>query len=119
MVNATDVSGNTSSTLLIVDNTNATTVNLGRSGLARFDLAAIDLTFAPDAKLTISEAQLQSLTGPDNRLIVKGGLDDTVTLTGGHATGQSTVIDGERYAIFSLGTAGGTVLLDDDIRAVI
>ncbi len=119
VVNATDVSGNTSSTLLIVDNTNATTVNLGRSGLARFDLAAIDLTFAPDARMKITEAQLQSLTGPDNRLIVKGGDDDTVTLTGGLATGQSTVIDGERYAIFTLGTGGGTVLLDDDIRAVI
>ena len=119
VVNATDAAGNTSSTLLIVDNTNATTVNLGRSGLARFDFAAIDLTFAPDAQMTISEAQLQSLTGPDNRLIVKGGMDDTVTLTGAHATGQTTFIDGERYAIFTLGTAGGTVLLDDDIRAVL
>ena len=119
VVNATDGSGNTSSTLLVVDNTNVATVNLGRSGLARFDFAAIDLSFAPDATLTITEAQLMSLTGPEHRLIVKGGDDDTVTLSGGQATGQSTLIDGERYAIFSLGAAGGTVLLDDDIRAVI
>ena len=119
VVNTADTAGNQSSTLFIVDNTNATTVNLGRPGLANFDFTAIDLSFAPDAQMTINESQLRSLTGPDQRLIVKGGEDDTVTLTGGKATGQTTMIDGERYAIFTLGNAGASVLLDDDIRAVI
>jgi len=113
------VAGNQSSTLFIVNDTNSTTVNLGRAGLARFDFAAIDLNFAPDARMTISEAQLNALTGPDQRLIVKGDTDDIVTLTGGRATGDTTMIDGERYAIFTLGNAGASVLLDDDIRAVI
>ena len=119
VVNTADTAGNQSSTLLIVDNTNATTVNLDRPGLASFDFTAIDLTFAPDAKMAINEQQLNALTGPDHRLIVKGGNDDTVTLTGGTLTGQSTVIDGERYNIFTLGSSGATVLLDDDIRAVV
>jgi len=119
VVNSSDVAGNQSSTLFIVNDTNSTTVNLGRAGLARFDFAAIDLNFAPDARMTISEAQLNALTGPDQRLIVKGDTDDIVTLTGGRATGQTTMIDGERYAIFTLGNAGASVLLDDDIRAVI
>lgn len=119
VVNAADAAGNQSSTLLIVDNTNSPTVNLGRSGLANFDFAAIDLTWAPDARLTITEAQLRDLTGPDNRLMVKGGADDTVTLVDAAATGASQMVDGQRYAVYTLGSSGATLLLDDDIRAVI
>ncbi|MGQ0564004.1 MAG: Ig-like domain-containing protein [Gemmobacter sp.] len=119
VVNTGDAAGNQSSTLFIVDNTSASDVNLSRAGLGRFDFSAIDLTFAPDAQMSISEAQLRAMTAPDNRLVVKGGMDDTVTLVGGVATGQTTLIDGERYAIFTLGSAGATVLLDDDIRTVI
>lgn len=119
VINTADAAGNQSSTLLIVDNTNAPTVNLGRAGLTNFDFTAIDLTFAPDARMTITEAQLRDLTGPDNRLIVKGGADDTVTLQNAAATGQFETIDGQRYAVFSLGTGGATVLLDDDIRTVL
>jgi large repetitive protein len=119
VVNTADTAGNQSSTLFIVDNTNATTVDLNRPGLASFDFAAIDLTFAPESQMTINESQLNALTGPDHRLIVKGGDDDTVTMTGAEDTRQSTVIDGERYNIFTLGNAGATVLLDDDIRTVI
>ncbi len=118
VVNTADAAGNTSSTLLIVDNTNAANVNLSRPGLANFDFTAIDLTWAPDSQLTITESQLTALTGPDQRLIVKGDADDTVTMTGAVATGQAQMIDGQRYAVYTLG-AGGTVLLDDDIRAVL
>ncbi|HMO06383.1 MAG TPA: Ig-like domain-containing protein [Paracoccaceae bacterium] len=119
VINTADAAGNSSSTLLIVDNTNAPTVDLGRAGLAGFDFAAIDLTFAPDARMTITEAQLRDLTGPENRLMVKGGADDTVTLENAAATGQFQTIDGQRYAVFTLGSGGATLLLDDDIRAVL
>ncbi|MFN4157620.1 MAG: Ig-like domain-containing protein [Gemmobacter sp.] len=119
VVNTADAAGNQSSTLLVVDNTNAPTVNLGRGGLANFDFTAIDLSFAPDARMTITEAQLRDLTGPDNRLMVKGGADDTVTMVNATATGASEVIDGQRYAIYTLGSSGATLLLDDDIRTVI
>lgn len=119
VVNTADAAGNQSSTLLIVDNTNAPTVDLSRGGLTNFDFTAIDLTFAPDARLTITEAQLRDLTGPDNRLMVKGGEDDTVTMTGAVATGQSEVIDGQRYAIYTLGSGDATLLLDDDIQTVV
>lgn len=117
VINTADAAGNQSSTLLVVDNTNAPTVNLSRAGLSGFDFTAIDLTFAPDAQMSITEAQIVGLTGPDNILTVKGGADDQVTLTGASATGQSQVIDGQTYAVYTLGSA--TVLLDDDIRTVL
>ncbi|QYK42267.1 MAG: Ig-like domain-containing protein [Paracoccaceae bacterium] len=119
VINTSDAAGNQSSTLLIVDNTNAPTVNLGRGGLANFDFSAIDLTFAPDARLTITETQLRDLTGPEDRLVIKGGNDDVVTMVGATATGASEMIDGQRYTIYTLGSSGATLLLDDDIRTTI
>lgn len=118
IVNSTDTAGNESSTLLVVNNTNAPDVDLSRSGLDGFDLSAVDLTFAPDSQLTITEAQILSLTGPDHTLVVKGGADDLVTLTDATATGQTQQIDGEVYNIYTVGQSGATVLLDDDITTV-
>lgn len=114
VVNTADAAGNESSTLLIVNNTNAPIVDLNRSGLTHFDLSAIDLTVAPEASLTISEAQLNAITGPDHTLVIKGGADDHVTLTGGTTTTETKVIDGQTYKLYHLGT-GGNVYVDDDI----
>ncbi len=119
VINNADAAGNSASTLLIVNNTSATNVDLGRSGLANFDFKAIDLTFAPDAHLTINEAQLKNLTGPDHQLIIKGDGDDTVTMTGAEDSGNSTIIGGQTYEIYTLGNDGATILLDDDIHTVI
>ena len=114
VINTADTAGNESSTLLIVNNTNAPEVDLSRAGLSAFDFTAIDLTFAPDADLSISAEQLQSLTGPDRQLTVKGDTDDAVTLVGGTDTGTTQTIDGEAYRLYTLGT-GASVLIDDDI----
>lgn len=118
VVNTTDIAGNESSTLMVVNNTNAPDIDLSRPGLSNFDLSAIDLTFAPDAALTITEAQILSLTGPDHTLVVKGGADDHVSLVNATATGATQEIDGEHYNIYTLGSSGATVLLDDDITVV-
>jgi hypothetical protein len=114
VINTRDDAGNETSTLLIVDNTTAVDVDLDRAGLSSFDFAAVDLTFAPEAKLTLSAADLQALTGPEQELIVKGDTDDTVTLDHGIATGNTRVIDGNTYDIYTLGT--GTVLVDEDVQ---
>ena len=114
VINTEDTAGNESSTLLIVNNTNAPDVDLSRAGLAAFDFTAIDLTFAPDADLSISADQLRNLTGPDHQLTVKGDADDHVTLIGGVDSGATQTIDGEVYKLYTLGT-GASVLIDDDI----
>jgi hypothetical protein len=114
VVNTQDAAHNESSTLLIVNNTNAPVVDLNRAGLATFDLSAIDLTVAPQAQLSITEAQLKAITGPDHNLIIKGGADDTVSLIGGMDTGTTKVVNGQSYSLYTLG-AGASVLVDDDI----
>ncbi|MFN3825008.1 MAG: Ig-like domain-containing protein [Pseudorhodobacter sp.] len=119
VINTQDAAGNASSTLLIVDNTTSSTVDLSRAGLAQFDLSAIDLSWAPDAHLTISADQLIAMTGADNRLVVKGDSDDRVTINGPATAGGSEVIDGQTYTVYTLGSNGATLLLDDDIQTVI
>ena len=119
VINTEDAAHNQTSTLFITNTTAASTVDLDREGLAGFDLAAIDLSKAPEAHMTINENQLLALTGADETLMVKGDSLDQVTLVDATATGQTTVIDGQSYAIYTLGSHGATILLDEDIRTVI
>ncbi len=108
-----DAAGNSTSTLLVVNNTNAGTIDLSREGLDGFDLGIIDLLSAPQANLTITSADLQRLTGVDQTLVIRGGADDHVTLDGAirHEAADTT-----GYLAYQLG--GGIVLIDDDISNV-
>ena len=110
-----DTAGNEASTLLVVDNTAAVTVDLARAGLGAFDFGTIDLTFAPEANLTITEAQLQAMTGPDQTLIIQGDSADRVTALGAEDTGQNTTIAGRSYSIYTLGDDGASLIIDDQI----
>lgn len=113
-----DAAGNSASTLVVVNNTTTATVDLGRDGLSDFDFTKIDLTLAPQASLSITEAQLNAITGPDKTLTISGDSDDSVSLVGGKATGTSTEIGGETFHVYTLGS-GGTVLVDDDIQTTV
>jgi large repetitive protein len=113
VIGNTDTAGNEASTLLIVNNTNTVNVDLGRDGLSDFDFSKIDLTFAPQANLTLTAADLDALTGADKQLTISGGADDSVSLDNAVATGQS--VNG--FAVYTLGS--GTVLVDEDINTTI
>ena len=117
VIGGTDAAQNPSSTLAVVNHTTAVNVDLSRAGLDGFDFASIDLTFAPDAKLTLTASDLQRLTGPDHELLIKGDSDDAVKLGGAQDTHQVRHIDGQDYAVYALGD--GLVLVDDDITTTI
>jgi len=110
-----DTAGNETSTLLVVDNTSAVTVDLTRTGLTEFDFGTIDLTFAPEANLTITEAQLNALTGPDHTLVIQGDAADHVTALGAQDTGADTLISGHSYSVYTLGDDGAHLVIDDNI----
>ncbi len=109
-----DAAGNTASTLLVVDNNDEVTVDLGRDGLDQFDFSAIDLSFA-DADLTITAEQLVALTGTDDTLVINGDSADHVTALGAVDSGEDTLIDGESYSIYTLGDDGASLIIDDQI----
>lgn len=117
VIDTRDDAGNETSTLLIVNNTTAVNVDLSRNGLDGFDFSAIDLSFAPEANLTLSAADLAALTGPERELMVKGDDDDRVRLDDAVNTNLTRVVDGQTYRVFTMGD--GTVLVDEDIQTQI
>ncbi len=116
IVNNTDAAGNTSGTYLVLDELTTSVVDLP-AGLAAHQIEAIDLRFAEDSQLTITEAQLRALSDNTDSLLVHGGTDDTVTARGAVAAG-SVQVAGQGYVVYTLG-ADGRLIIDDDIQVLI
>ena len=118
VVSYSDVAGNASGALLVTDDptTNAVTLTdqLARA-LGAFDVELIDLRFAEDTNLTMTEDQIRELSGTTDTVVVRGGSDDSVNVNGASLAG-TTEIDGQSFNIYMLGDA--TLLIDDEITRV-
>lgn len=114
IVNSTYAAGNTNGTYVVLDDESANSaIDLSNPSLGGYQIEAVELQFAEEANLTITEAQLLGLSDATNTLTIHGGADDTVTIAGATRTG-SVNVDAQTYDVYSLGTEG-TVILDDDI----
>ncbi|MBY6113608.1 Ig-like domain-containing protein [Mameliella alba] len=112
---STDPAGNTSGSYLVTDDPATNTVLMSddiASALSEFQIDTIDLHFAEDSNLTITEAQIKALSDHTDTVVIRGGADDSVTITGATAEGN----DGNGFNVFSLGDA--TLLIEDDITQV-
>lgn len=113
VINHQDSAGNDSATLLVTNNTGTSTVNLGNAAFQNFDFTQLDLTLSP-TNMTISAQDLINITGPDNTLMIKGGLDDNIKLVGGMAAvDQGGAPAG--YMLYTLGD-NASVYLEDEIK---
>ncbi|AWB49926.1 hypothetical protein HYN69_16725 [Gemmobacter aquarius] len=111
-----DSAGNDASTLYL-RTTGETVVDLSRPGLAGFDIAAVDLS-STQGRMNITAAQLQAVTGPDQRLMIHGEGNDRVTMTGATDTQNLHIgSDGQRYAVYTLN--GATIFVDEDINRTV
>ncbi|MGR3510027.1 MAG: Ig-like domain-containing protein [Sulfitobacter sp.] len=118
VVTATDTAGNSSGTYLALDDESANTrLNLSNPNLAQYNVETVDLQFAEEAQLTITEAALINLSKNTNSLVVNGFSDDTVTITGAVRDGFE-VKNGQTYDIYTLGSEG-TLMIDSDINVLI
>jgi large repetitive protein len=113
VINNEDAAGNQSSTLYLRNTTGEVVVDLSRAGLQSFDFGTIDLS-AADANLTITEAQVLSLTGADKQLTIQGGADDVVNLVGATLATSGAPAG---FKLYNLGSEA-SVLIDDDITHV-
>ena len=113
VINDTDAAGNEQSTLYLRSTTDVA-VDLNRDGLQGFDFGTIDLT-SSKATLSLTEAQINSLTGADHQMAIRGDADDHVNITGA-VVGAHQVVNGESYTLYTLGSSGASVLVDDDIH---
>ena len=112
-----DDAGNASSTYVVLDETTTTVVDAGNPNLSSFNIDEIDLRFGDNSELTLTEAQIKALSENSDQVVVRGGADDTVTITGATASGTTT-IDGETFNIYTLGD-DATVVVDDQVNVVI
>lgn len=117
VVTTEDAAGNTNSTLVVLDEDGNSVVDMGAAALDDFNIGAIDLEFADDSEVTISVADLEALSGNDNSLVVHGDTQDSLTLDGvATATGDTQIINGQTYNVYSVGTNGGELIVSDDVR---
>ncbi|WP_323802877.1 Ig-like domain-containing protein [Sulfitobacter litoralis] len=118
IVTATDAAGNFSGTYLALDDEAANTqLNLTNPNLGNYNIETVDLQFAEEAQLTITETALVNLSSNTNELIIDGHNDDTVTITGAQR-GGSEVRGNQTYDIYTLGDEA-TLLIDNDINVIV
>jgi len=115
VLTSTDAAGNTSGAYLVTDDPSTSTVKMSdqiAQALNAHQVDTIDLHFAEDSNLTITEAQITALSDTTDTVRIEGGSDDSVTITGATAQGSN----GQGYNVFTLGDA--TLLIDDEITSV-
>ena len=120
IVATTDAAGNTSGTYLVFDELATSVVNLP-AALGAQQIDAIDLQFAEDSQLTITEAQLRGLSDNSDTLLIHGGTDDTVIARGAERVAGpagSVQVDGQGYVVYTLG-ADGRLVIEEDIQVLI
>ncbi len=116
IIQAADDAGNQVSTLVIGEDN--TQVDLTSAAYTNFDIEAIDLSFAQDSNLTITPQQLEDLSGLSNSLLVRGETGDSVTAVGAVATNQTEVHDGQVYDVYTLGTNGAYLVIDQEVDVI-
>ena len=118
IVTATDAAGNFSGTYLALDDEAANTqLTLTNPNLGNYNIETVDLQFAEEAHLTITETALVNLSSNTNELIIDGHNDDTVTITGA-VRGGSEVRGDQTYDIYTLGDEA-TLMIDNDINVIV
>ncbi len=116
IVELNDDAGNTSSTIFVLDDNSE--IDMGSDAFADFSIGAVDLAFAQDSTLTITAEQLEGLAEFSDNLLIRGEAGDTVNATGAVQTSEVEVIDGQSYDIYTLGTNGAYMLIDQDIDVI-
>ncbi|MCH2164354.1 MAG: Ig-like domain-containing protein [Marinovum sp.] len=117
VITSQDTAGNTRGTVLVLeDGAAGGAVDMANANLGAMNIDTIQLEFAEDAALTLTEADILALSSATNTVMVTGGSDDQVNISG--ATSNGTVVDnGQSYAQYTLGEA--TILVDSDITNVV
>lgn len=119
VISSRDQAGNDSATMVVLDDNATTATTLGHASAGNFQIEAIELDYAANADLTLTESQIRDLANGSDTLTVHGGSDDRVTLRGATRTGSSQSIDGEAYDVYTIGDDGVTVVIDQDINVII
>ena len=81
----------------------------------------LDLGAASNVSLVLTEADIKALSENSDTLTIHSGStpgDDSVTVTGATLEGTRNV-DGENYNVYTVGTDGATLVIDQDVTVII
>ncbi len=118
VVSSEDTAGNASSTLVVLEDNAVNSGTMDHAGLSQFNIDALNLDYAADVSLSLTEANIKALSGNSDTLTVHGGADDTLTVAGASAAGTQ-LVDGQIYNVYTVGTDGTTLLVDQDVNVLI
>ncbi|WP_282093390.1 Ig-like domain-containing protein [Epibacterium ulvae] len=118
VVTGTDDANNTASSVVVLEDAVSGRDLLTNTGLDAFDIESLNLDESDNANLTITEADIRALSGDTDTLVVQGSNDDTVTVTGATLTEQRD-INGETFNVYTVGTDGATLIVEENVNVVI
>lgn len=118
VVTSEDASGNESSTVVMFEDNATQTSVLNHASISNFNVDRLNLEFADQVNLTLTEEDINNLSGNGDTLTILGGADDTVTITGAVAAGTETV-NGETFDVYTIGDGDTRLLIEDDVNVII
>jgi len=118
VITSEDSAQNASSTLVVLEDNATNSGALDHAGLPQFNIDALNLDYASDVSLSLTEADIKALSGNSDTLTVHGGADDTLTVADASAAGVEAV-DGQIYNVYTVGDEGTKLLVDQDVNVLI
>jgi hypothetical protein len=111
ILSVSDASGNTTSAYYIFDDGGANVITtVDDPGLGALNIHNINLEWE-QVDLVLTEAAVLALADNSDTVVIDGGANDTVTMTGAQFQGNFTDSNGDTFYEYALGNA--TILVDD------
>lgn len=88
------------------------------AGFDQFEIGAIDLLSADNSSLVITESEVIALAEGTDDLFVRGDNDNTVTVVGARATGETESIGGTVYDVYDFAGSSARIFIDTAIDDV-
>jgi hypothetical protein len=103
LVTNNDAAGNSTSTLVVLQDTSA--LDLSSGALGDFNVAEINLETTNGVNLEITAEQLQALSADSDQLVIHGDDNDSVVMADLNGVDPSGTqdIDGQTYDVYNLG----------------
>jgi len=116
LVSTEDAAGNSSSTMVFFEDNATESGTIDHAGVSAFNIDQLNLEFADQVSLELTEADINALSGNSDSVTILGGSDDTVTLDGAEQNGTRDV-DGETFNVYNFGDT--EILVEDDVNVII
>lgn len=113
IVTSEDTAGNTSSTMVFFEDNATESGTIDHAGVSAFNIDQLNLEFADQVSLELTEADINALSGNSDSVTILGGSDDTVTLNGAAENGTRDV-DGETFNVYNFGDT--EILVEDSVE---